>query len=129
MNFKPWALIAAVAFAGSAAQATVTETAALYTDPAAPSGPITYGFETADALPSWLSFSGGWVFTDTDPGVGSITARPPGSLGEYWWSVGPSSPQTPTGTVSFGNGATSVSFLWGSPDTYNVLRYTYSSGG
>ena len=129
MKLSKFAVAGAMALCAVAAQAVVTESVALYTDPAAPSGPLTYGFEASDVLPAWLSFSGGYVFSDGDPGVGIITAKPPGAEGTSWWSVGPSEPQTPTGTVNFADGASSVSFLWGSPDTYNELSYTYTSGG
>lgn len=88
---------------------------------AVPAGALTYGFEVSDVLPSFMTITGGHVFADGDAGVGSITAKPPGAVGR-WWSVGPSAPQTPTGTISFAGGATQVSFLWGSPDSYNVLE-------
>ena len=128
MKFTRAALAGACLLAAATAQAAVTETAVVYTDPAAPSGGLTYGFEASDALPAWISFSGGHVFADGDVGVGDITAKPPGTLGQNWWSVGASEPQALTGTVHFAGGAREVSFLWGSPDTYNELTYTYTSG-
>jgi hypothetical protein len=41
--------------------------------------------------------------------------------------VGPSAPQTSTATMSFSGGAREVSFLWGSPDSYNVLEINGST--
>ncbi len=91
-----------------------------------PAGPVTFGFEADDVLPAFITIAGGHVFSDGDAGVGSITAKPPGAIGR-WWSVGPSAPQTPTATMTFAGGATEVSFLWGSPDDYNVLEINGSA--
>jgi PEP-CTERM motif len=91
-----------------------------------PAGAVTYGFELNETLPSFITLSGGAIFKDSDPGVGTITAKPPGATGQ-WFSVGPSSPQTPTALMSFTGGATQVSFLWGSPDTYNQLMVNGSN--
>jgi hypothetical protein len=77
-------------------------------------------------LPAFITISGGHVFADGDAGVGSITAKPPGAIGK-WWSMGISYPQTSTATMSFAGGATEVSFLWGSPDSYNVLEINGSA--
>jgi len=95
-------------------------------DSMVPAGAVTYGFEDADVLPSFITLTGGHIFADGDAGVGSITAKPPGATGN-WFSVGPSLPQTSTATMSFAGGATQVSFLWGSPDGYNVLEINGST--
>lgn len=110
-------------FAAAAALWALQAQAAITTSSSSsvPAGPVTYGFEVADLLPGFISFSGGHVFADGDAGVGTITAKPPGAVGR-WWSVGPSAPQTATATVTFAGGAKEVSFLWGSPDSYNVLE-------
>ena len=128
MKCSKFAAFGVMALLAVAAHATVTETVSLYTDPAAPSSPVSFGFEATDVLPAGISFSGGHVFSDGDAGVGVISAKPPGSEGKSWWSFGISEPQTSTGTMTFANGANSVSFLWGSPDSYNEFSYTYTSG-
>lgn len=107
----------AVALCALQAQAAITTSSSS----AVPSGPVTYGFEPSDLLPSFITLSGGHVFATGDPGDTVITAKPPGAVG-HWWSVGPSAPQTPTGTMTFSTGVTEVSFLWGSPDAYNTLE-------
>ena len=117
MSLTKTLLAAAAALCALQAQAAITTSS----DSNVPAGPVTYGFEASDVLPAFITISGGHMFADGDSGVGSITAKPPGATGR-WWSVGPSAPQTPTATISFLGGAKEVSFLWGSPDGYNVLE-------
>jgi PEP-CTERM motif len=117
MTFFKTLVASSVALFALQAQAAITFSSASMV----PAGAVTYGFEDADVLPSFITLVGGHVFADGDAGVGSITAKPPGATGK-WFSVGPSLPQTPTASMSFAGGASQVSFLWGSPDSYNVLE-------
>jgi hypothetical protein len=76
---------------------------------------------TADGVT--YSYSGGALF-NFDPSSGlpnGTSARPPGSTGNFW-SIG-SSPaaQNGPGVVTFAQGVRYFGFLWGSPDTYNIL--------
>jgi hypothetical protein len=122
MTFTKTLVAAAVALCALQAQAAITTSSSSDV----PLGPVTYGFEIADVLPAFITITGGHVFADGDAGVGSITAKPPGAEGR-WWSVGPSAPQTSTAMMSFAGGARQVSFLWGSPDGYNVLEINGST--
>jgi hypothetical protein len=67
-----------------------------------------------------LSYSGGALFNAS---IGGITARPPGSIGNFL-SVGTSGGQD--GPITVDLTATPVSyygFLWGSPDGYNYVAF------
>ncbi len=67
-----------------------------------------------------LSYSGGALFNDNR---GGITARPPGSIGNFL-SVGTSGDQN--GPIVVNLATTPVSyygFLWGSPDNYNTVQF------
>jgi hypothetical protein len=110
-------IASAVALCALQAQASIT----MSSSSVVPIGPVSFGFDVGEAAPASISFVGGHIFADGDSGVGSITAKPPGATGG-WWSVGPDAPQSSTGIISFAGGATEVSFLWGSPDDYNVLE-------
>jgi hypothetical protein len=122
MTLTKTLLASAVAVFAMQSQAAINTSSSSIT----PAGTVTYGFEDTDVLPSFITISGGHVFADGDAGVGSITAKPPGATGN-WWSIGLSFPQTKTATMSFAGGATEVSFLWGSPDRYNVLEINGSA--
>jgi len=122
MTLTKTLIASAVALCAMQAQAAINTSSSSTT----PAGPVTYGFEDVDVLPAFITISGGHVFADGDAGVGSITAKPPGAIGK-WWSMGISYPQTSTATMSFAGGATEVSFLWGSPDSYNVLEINGSA--
>jgi len=122
MTFKKILVASAASLCFLHAQAAIVTASSS----AVPGGPVTFGFEVADLLPGFISIDGGHVFADGDAGVGSITAKPPGATGR-WWSVGPSAPQTSIATMSFAGGATEISFLWGSPDDYNVLEINGSA--
>lgn len=120
MKIFAMAVLSAAALMSVSAQAAVS----FSSSSAVPDGAVDYGFEASDTLPSFVSLSGGYVATAS---IANVTARPPGSTGNFW-SFGPSAPNTPTGSMSFaGDGVTSVSFLWGSPDTYNTLSYSYTT--
>ncbi|MDB5999856.1 MAG: sorting protein, partial [Rhizobacter sp.] len=90
---------------------------------AVPDQGLAYGFEASDVLPGFVTLTGGRVTT----GTSGIAAQPPGSTGNYW-SFGVTPPNSSTGSMTFdGAGVSEVSFLWGSPDTYNSLSYSYTN--
>lgn len=70
-----------------------------------------------------LNPTGGAFFSASANG---ITARPPGSTGQ-WWSIGTSGAQGGPGVVQLNSSATYYGFLWGSPDGYNAVEF-YSDG-
>lgn len=113
-------VFAAAAVTATAAGATVNVSAisggATYTGPTP-----TYDFNTPGTTPT---HTGGAV---VGPGTNPFHfAQPLGSTGTYF-SVGPST-STP-GTILFGTtGLASMSFLWGSIDTYNSLTFTDIAG-
>lgn len=77
-------------------------------------GVVTLDFDAATPAP--FAYSGGALYTTS---IGGITAVPPGSTGNHW-SVGPST----AGLVTIGGGGASYyGFLWGSPDTYNTVKF------
>ncbi len=89
--------------------------------------PINNSGPVSGALPSGpgYSYSGGALFNyDSSSGLpNGISARPPGSTGNFW-SIGntPVAQQGP-GVVSFSAPASYFGFLWGSPDTYNYVSF------
>ena len=117
MNLVKTLVASSVALFALQAQAAITFSSSSMV----PTGAVTYGFEDADVLPSFITLTGGEIFADGDAGVGSITAKPAGATGN-WFSIGKTLPQTPTASMSFAGGATQVSFLWGSPDSHNILE-------
>ena len=64
------------------------------------------------------SLSGGTVYSVGDP---ATAAQPVGTVGNFL-AAGPSSGNP--ATLNFFLGLTSLTFLWGSPDTYNDLTIT-----
>lgn len=111
---------AAIAIAASQAQAisfTVTEGAF-----SSVAGVVTDTFD-GDATIS-LNVSGGGFFPQD--GVIGVSARPPGSTGQ-WWSVGTSSLHSTAGSVLLNAPATYYGFLWGSPDGFNTVSF-FSNG-
>lgn len=117
----PLKAVAAAAVVFTAAQAhaisfTVTD-GAFSTVP----GVVTDTFD-ADATIS-LNPTGGAFFPI--PGVMGVSARPPGSEGQ-WWSIGTSALQRTTGVVNLGSPATYYGFLWGSPDSFNTVSFLYN---
>lgn len=89
--------------------------------------PINDTGPVSGALPSGpgYSYSGGALFNfDSSSSLpNGISARPPGSTGNFW-SIGitPVAQQGP-GVVSFSTPVSYFGFLWGSPDTYNTVSY------
>lgn len=113
----PFKAIAAAVVVFAAAQAhaisfTVTDSAF-----STVAGVATDTFD-ADATIS-LSPTGGAFFSTA---VNQITAKPPGSTGQ-WWSLGTSGGQDGPGIVRLNFSTTYYGFLWGSPDTYNSVEF------
>lgn len=117
MNFNLKVAAAAALLAAASAQASVTSSFSV----SAPLGAPSYTFDDL-AGNSLLSVSGGVIKNDT---VINVNLRPLGSTGGYW-SIDPT---TSSGLISFSTALSSVSFLWGSPDTYNSLDVLLSGGG
>ncbi len=69
-----------------------------------------------------LKVTGGAFFSTK---VGGVSAKPPGSTGQ-WWSLGTSGNQRGPGLVVLDTPASYYGFLWGSPDTYNVVSFLYN---
>jgi len=85
------------------------------------SGPApTYNFDTLGTTPTTV---GGAVVSGTN----SSHAQPFGSAGSYF-SVGPSDTQPGTIDLSSFGDIDSLSFLWGSVDSYNVLDFLAADG-
>jgi PEP-CTERM motif len=118
---KPVFQALAVAFLlVSGAQAALTQSF----DTATPAGAIDYSFDDL-AGNSLLSISGGSIKTGDTP---NINSQPQGGIGNYW-SLDPSVPGfTSPGTITFSTLMSQVSFLWGSPDSFNSL-VVHRAGG
>lgn len=63
----------------------------------------------------------GTVLSATEPG----SIAPEGTVGNFL-SAGPTAGTT--ASLDFGTGVAYISFLWGSPDTYNQLTVSYTGG-
>ena len=116
----PFKAIAAAAIVLAAAQAhaisfTVTEGAFSTVE-----GVATDTFD-ADATIS-LNPTGGAFFSES---VGGISAKPPGSTGQ-WWSIGINGNQSGPGIVQLNTPAAYYGFLWGSPDSYNTVSFLHN---
>jgi hypothetical protein len=84
------------------------------------SGPIpTYTFEPG----SRPLVTGGGFVTGTN---GDLYAQPFGSTG-YYYAVGPSTSSTGTIDLSSFGDISSISFIWGSVDSYNTLQFLDAS--
>jgi len=69
------------------------------------------------------AYTGGALYNISTSPISSVTARPPGSTGNFY-SVGTSpAAQTGPGQVAFNSGLSYFGFLWGSPDTYNTVSF------
>ena len=75
----------------------------------------------ADATIS-LNPTGGAFFSES---VGGISAKPPGSTGQ-WWSIGINGNQSGPGIVQLNTPAAYYGFLWGSPDSYNTVSFLHN---
>ncbi len=68
-------------------------------------------------------YFGGALYNLVTSPISSVTARPVGSLGNFY-SVGTSpAAQNGPGEVKFSTGLSYFGFLWGSPDTYNTVSF------
>jgi PEP-CTERM motif len=78
----------------------------------------TYSFDDLSGNAA-LAISGGTIFSP--PGPAGIALQPQGGVGKFW-SLDPSAlPGTSPGKIAFKTDVTSVTFLWGSPDSFNNL--------
>lgn len=76
---------------------------------------------TATGGGTTATYKDGSIYTVSS---GGITARPPGSTGGFW-SIGTSpATQVGPGQVSFSTAVQYYGFLWGSPDTYNNVKFS-----
>ncbi len=115
MKFKQIVIAAAVLLAASQSGAlTVAVTNDVSSQVA---GAVTVDFDAA--TPAQWSATGGALFSAS---VGGITARPPGSTGNFW-SIGTSGDQDGPGVVTIAGGASYYGFLYGSPDGYNSVEF------
>ena len=68
-------------------------------------------------------YNGGALYNLVTSPISGITARPVGSMGNFH-SVGTSpAAQTGPADVQFSSGLSYFGFLWGSPDTYNTVKF------
>ena len=80
-------------------------------------GPVLY------PLPAGYTGGALFNFDSTSTLPNGISARPPGSTGNFW-SIGPSpSSQQGPGVVTFAAPVSYFGFLWGSPDSYNTVSF------
>lgn len=116
--FKPSLLVAALAALAVTAQAS----------PTVGLGSLSASFITLSAG----NVTGGALYTlDAIPDAAiPYNASPMISTVGTWLAAGPSNTNNGGGdaTLNLGAGITGVSFLWGSPDTYNSFSVTTSSG-
>ena len=91
-----------------------------------PGGAFTYSFEDFAGIPGLLSFTGGTIFSGD---VANLALAPQGGSGNFW-SLDPRSvPGTSPGEMVFATALTGLSFLWGSPDSFNDLTVHLGAGG
>jgi hypothetical protein len=114
-------VFAAAAVSATAASATINVSAVIGGSPYA-GPPVTYNFDTPGTTPTTIN--GAIVGPGT---TNNAFAQPIGSTGQYF-SVGPST--TTPGTVLLGvvGPLVSLSFIWGSIDTFNSLHFTDAAG-
>jgi hypothetical protein len=88
-------------------------------------GAVNLALPTGNAGGASYSYAGGalYNFNASSTLPQGISARPPGSTGNFW-SIGISpSAQNGPGVVNFVSGVQYFGFLWGSPDGYNHVSY------
>ena len=73
---------------------------------------------------TFATLSGGQTYTDS---VTNVAAKPPGTSGLFLASGNGSGDGGPA-TLAFNSAVAYISFLWGSPDTYNHLTVTTTGG-
>ncbi|HZV92509.1 MAG TPA: PEP-CTERM sorting domain-containing protein [Caldimonas sp.] len=74
---------------------------------------------------TFASISGGKIFTTGDP---SFAALPAGTFGGNFLSAGPTPSNDEPATMTFASPISDIGFLWGSPDTYNLLTVETTMG-
>lgn len=129
-------LLGAVLTVITLAAAPLAAAAALVTNNG--NAPVSWGLALA-ATPDTLNLPGTWagtapaVRTGNLPGVyrsvfdnQNVAADNSGVFGLSYWAVGPGN-QTTSARLLFGGDRTSLSFLWGSVDGNNMLRF-YNNG-
>lgn len=111
---------AAVALAAFATSAQAGVTISSTPGSASYAGPVpTYDFETAAPI------TGGMIRNVSTSG---LAARPLGSTGNFW-AIGPSNGGSGFLDLSSFASIASISFIWGSVDTYNWIDVLDRSGG
>ena len=117
-----------LAFAALAASASAQVTGALGGDPGAPyatfgpNGACTVGTPcTLTGSTNSATIVGGTVYSADQP----FADIPAGTIGSFL-AAGPSS--TEPAVMTFAEATNAVSFLWGSPDTYNILTVMTTLG-
>ncbi len=83
------------------------------------SGPGTIYSSTSGGVT--YDYTGGALYNLITSPISGITARPVGSVDNFW-SVG-QGVQSGPGVVTFSTGLSYFGFLWGSPDTYNTVSF------
>ena len=117
-------LLAAALAVGAtgAADATVTMASTPYAAFDAAAQSVVIDFD--QALPAGVALSGGLLRT-ADDAFGAQPATAPGVKGaSTYWSINPGDP----GTLMSSVGYSSVSFLWGSIDSYNSVSLLNADG-
>lgn len=108
------------AFSGYAGVSTIDFGASVPSDagPVVPGGSGVTVYSTAGA-----TFTGGALYNLANSPIDSITARPVGSVSNFW-SVGNSPAiQTGPGLLTLTTAVQYIGFLWGSPDNYNTVSF------
>lgn len=108
------------AFSTYSGVATIDFGTSVATDagPVVPGGTGVTVYSTAGA-----TFKGGALYNLANSPIDSVTARPVGSVSNFW-SVGTSPMnQTGPGLLSLTTGVQYIGFLWGSPDNYNTVSF------
>jgi hypothetical protein len=112
MKMKQVAVAGLIAIAAVGAQAAAITT--------------TVGSQSAtEFLLSDSNVSGGKLLQS---GIDNVAAVPDGTTAGSWYLAGEDSGNGGAATVSFQTGTQSVSFDWGSPDSWNSLLVTLSNG-
>ncbi len=128
---KPSQIVIAVVMASCAATNASAQTV---TD-----GPVSGGtkivFAPDSTVPAMDTFGiatftgGAFLAPDYSTGYGGTSAAPPGTTAAYY-SVGVSGANgtVDTSSVTFSQGLSSLSFEWGSPDSYNTITFYDKNG-
>jgi len=126
-----FSLVAAVSFTlSSAPAATVTsiDTSNAWANVVPGQSLNTNGGTWAPIAPSEVQGSVSESYRSPFDGSGSGNSPAPGWEDIWYYSVGPSPNATVLAQLDFNSGQTSLSFLWGSVDDYNVLQFLDQGG-